>query len=441
MDSFITFGKFKCKYKYIFYSVISLLINDVAFGLNYHDVFTGVNLISLFGGDSNSFKQHLNIHLLLCYFGTVFFSIIFYKLEIMESNSVRTQSQICNANNSISHALHTIELLSMIFLWFIIERIAESIRNILKHIDFWMIELIFLTYFSKQYLQIEIYKHQKIAMLLTILPYSIKIMTIILSFLDKDNNKSQDDFLRQDGLLEIIYVVYWWLMPIGFIIDSLIEFMKAYIAINIKCHIDYRYISINKILMAYGLFGTIIYTTICSITTIIKCPTHNIYDYICITVNENGEKYFANFEEYYTFLSEKPFPKIITVFIGILGFFFYNFFSLIIIKNLTPIHFVFSFPLFYLIKKIILSISIIINKEFNLNSRSTFKIKFLLDIIADIICIFGYFIYLEVIKLNFCGLNYNLIDNIIIRGDNEQCPSEGLINDNETDIHSDYNSE
>ena len=71
----------------------------------------------------------------------------------------------------------------------------------------------------------------------------------------------------------------------------------------------------------------------------------------------------------------------------------------------------------------------------------------------DFICLFGYLIYLEVIKLNFCGLNYNLTENITIRGEDE-LPSGRLINENDTetdnqnenekeyDIHSsDYFSE
>ena len=52
MDSFITLGNFKWKYKYIVYSVIALLINDIAFGLNYYYVFKGINLIDLFPLDN-----------------------------------------------------------------------------------------------------------------------------------------------------------------------------------------------------------------------------------------------------------------------------------------------------------------------------------------------------------------------------------------------------
>ena len=42
-----------------------------------------------------------------------------------------------------------------------------------------------------------------------------------------------------------------------------------------------------------------------------------------------------------------------------------------------------------------------------------------LDEFGDIASILGLVIYLEMIELNFCGLNYNLKKNIIIRGKEE----------------------
>ena len=42
--------------------------------------------------------------------------------------------------------------------------------------------------------------------------------------------------------------------------------------------------------------------------------------------------------------------------------------------------------------------------------------KFFCDISGDIICLFGYLIYLEIIELNCYNLNYNLKKTITIRG-------------------------
>ena len=50
--------------------------------------------------------------------------------------------------------------------------------------------------------------------------------------------------------------------------------------------------------------------------------------------------------------------------------------------------------------------------------KNQFK-KFLLDQSVDVTSIIGLLIYLEMIELNFCGLNYNLEKNIINRGKDE----------------------
>ena len=42
-----------------------------------------------------------------------------------------------------------------------------------------------------------------------------------------------------------------------------------------------------------------------------------------------------------------------------------------------------------------------------------------MDISGDIASIIGFLIYLEIIELNFCKLNYNLKKNIISRGEND----------------------
>ena len=52
--------------------------------------------------------------------------------------------------------------------------------------------------------------------------------------------------------------------------------------------------------------------------------------------------------------------------------------------------------------------------------------KFLLDISGDIASIIGFLIYLEIIELNFCKLNYNLKKNIISRGENDYKFSIGI---------------
>ena len=446
----ITFGKFKHKYKYILYSAISLLISDFAFGINYHGVFTEVSLMTIFGITDVNYNQHYYIRQIFCYFGTFILSIILYKIEEKKSrgDSIKSKKEISSSLESSFNSSSGIELiyennetiyyskffvsklLFLILLWVIEEKFTEKLNSIFKHLDFWMLEFLFLSIFSKNYLAIEIYRHQKLAMLLTILPLTLKIVTIFLSFYDDEEKKNPSSFKPNDEHLKILYVLYPWLIPIGIIIYLSMKIMRAYIKTQIKWYMDIKYVSTTKLLMNYGIIGTIFYTIICTITTFTECSEgyKNINDYFCERY-DNGKKYFASFSLYFTeILFEHPFLESIILFFGILGFSFYKFYSLMIIKKLTPIHLVFSLPLFYIMRKIILSISILIN---DLNKEKYYyKIKYIIDTAGDFLCIFAYLIYLEIIKLNFCNLNFNLRENIITRGQTELSPRE-FINEND----------
>ena len=67
------------------------------------------------------------------------------------------------------------------------------------------------------------------------------------------------------------------------------------------------------------------------------------------------------------------------------------------------------------------------------------ELKFLISLSSEIFEIIGFFIYLEIIELRFCGLNKNTRINIILRGksDSEQtrnnsiCSADNIYNVNE----------
>ena len=100
-------------------------------------------------------------------------------------------------------------------------------------------------------------------------------------------------------------------------------------------------------------------------------------------------------------------------------FFLNKFFYTLIIKRYTPIHVIFSFPIQFFIEKTFLLIFTSIFFIDQLFEKENQLQKFLLDESGDIASIFGFLIYLEMIELNFCGLDYNLKKNIIIRGEED----------------------
>ena len=194
---------------------------------------------------------------------------------------------------------------------------------------------------------------------------------------------------------------------------------------------DLKYISENKILMIYGLLGSILCFIVSIITTFVECEetTSNkkdIYDDICI-IKSGNKKYFQNFYIYFQNFNSLEILKIIFL---IIFFFFNKYFSIIIIKFLTPAHFILSIPAYFIIQKIVLIINTLIRDKtfFNEKNKYNFRTeKLIFDSLGDIFSLLGLFIYLEIIELNFCKLNYNLRRNIINRGNIE------LLNFNDDD--------
>ena len=103
--------------------------------------------------------------------------------------------------------------------------------------------------------------------------------------------------------------------------------------------------------------------------------------------------------------------RLIIIVLGIISFFCNKFFYTLIIKNYTPIHVIFSFPMQFFIEKTFLLIFTAIFFRSHLFSEENQLEKFLLDISGDIASIIGFLIYLEIIELNFCKLNYNIFVN------------------------------
>ena len=54
------------------------------------------------------------------------------------------------------------------------------------------------------------------------------------------------------------------------------------------------------------------------------------------------------------------------------------------------------------------------------------KVKVLTDFFSDLVCIITFFIYSEIIELNFCNFNYNLKKNIILRGQSDDIQLQDL---------------
>ena len=107
----------------------------------------------------------------------------------------------------------------------------------------------------------------------------------------------------------------------------------------------------------------------------------------------------------------------LSLIIGVAAFVGYRINFMKIIEFLTPVHIIFATPIYYLFNKSYLCL-------FNfIYDGSAFRkdiyekeIRISLDYASDVVSLLGFLIFLEIIELNFCGLDYNLKRKILDRG-------------------------
>ena len=456
MAKYISLGKFNKNHLYIVYSIFFLILKDVITGYNYNNSFLEV----FSQGSQENFSQHIIIHDIFCYLYTFIMSLFLYRKEIkyfgenslIEDNNKENKPTKHNKHNSVykikyihldhNKVINNVKysknsiyfFIFFIFLWIAEEQLIE-IYSILKDLDFWMIELIIISYLNSKMFGLEIFQHQLLVIYYNLIPIILKIIAISLSFKDENNlDYEQNGYTyKTEGRLKNLYVIYIWLIPVGVIIYLCLITLRSYVNCKIKWFMDLKSISSKKLLMIYGIMGTIICSIVCVITTFKECEEvevnskPDIYNYICIvnlTSNNKTKKYFDSFYVYFKNL--KDFKSIIIELIKIIFeincFYFNKYYSILIIKYLTPVHLIISFPVYYLCQKITLFTNTLIRKgEFFYSDKKInyIEAKFSLDISGDILSIIGFLIYLEIIELNFCNLDFNLRKSIINRANSE----------------------
>ena len=130
-------------------------------------------------------------------------------------------------------------LFIIILIWVINEQILTYDNAIFMHLDFWMLELIIITFFMKKILNLKIYSHQKLVLYLSSIPFILKIITIIYSFMDVNNHLNENDkdnyrYSQEVNKLKLLYVAIPWLTSIGTIISIVLIVIRSYIHTKLK---------------------------------------------------------------------------------------------------------------------------------------------------------------------------------------------------------------
>ena len=333
MGKLIICGRINKYYGYIILPTIFLLLQDMVFGANYNNSFHEVNISTLS-------DEHAIIHDLFSYMFTFFSALIIYKCNkkkrknilINESANVQEQKEEEHSKKQFS------TLLFIIILWVLEEQLKQIYMTTLKNLDFWMFELIIMFIFMKKTFNVKLYNHQKLSFIIIIFPFIFKVGTIILSYINPDENDPG-----------IIYIKNRYIIPIGIIFYIFLLISDSYILTRIKFFMDTRFISISQVLMYFGLFGSIYCLIITIVSTHIKCSIYatNICEIKKID-NNNTIYYFENYEIYFSGLKDFLIREIAANLINDISFLLKYYFSLQVIKLLSPIHNIFSVPLYFL---------------------------------------------------------------------------------------------
>ena len=219
--------------------------------------------------------------------------------------------------------------------------------------------------------------HQKLSLCIIVIPsFFLRIISNGLKSKNVNNPKSVYEYIidKYNTILIILFIILYLIMIAS----------RSFGNTNIKYLMDILYVSPFKILIVYGLSGLIFALL-----------------YICFDLIFN-KKYLGELNCF----KKKVFKTLIFALIyGIINS-LKNLFDLFIIRDLSPFHLFAEYEIYYLMVQIIL-----LSHHF----IDSFKTFFFIEISSDIICFFGILIYLELIELRCCNLNFYLKKNIIQR--------------------------
>ena len=425
MSSPISCGKINKSLLFILLMSISSIINKYLYGFTYIECFYVMNIYkSLYNAiidpNKTDFPHHRLFDPLFSYLGVIFLSLLIPKQKekenieetneeenIVRSSAYTVSHELNLIHNGLKNYLHNkrgiIIFILILILWIIEENLVLIYVDIFQDLDFWFFELIIISLLFSYNFSFKVYKHQKVAMALSIGVGSIlKIYNITISL-----TSGEDKIYSRYPYVFFFIILYFSIIT-----------ARSYVNTHIKAFMDLKFISQRTLLMFYGLTGTILFLIVGLIISHSPCPNNDaMKSYICKVKYDNNIYYdnmYSYIESYKNFL-----VRLIVIALGMLSFFSNKFFYTLIIKNETPIHVIFSFPIqFFIEKTFLLIFTAIFFVQDLFKTREQLK-KFLLDISGDITSILGFLIYLEIIELNFCDLNFNLKKNIISRSESD----------------------
>ena len=427
MVMFITFGKYDSKYKYIIYYILTRLPFEYFFGNLFPD---NIKIKYL---RRDNFPNEIIIYDIFKYLTFYLLGFLFFKIEQKNQKNLilDTPPDILKKNTSLELIYNEkteLEHFSIkpvvhyIIIYILIHKLCKYYPKFgFLGLDFWMLQIIFMWILNIIQFKVKIYAHQKVAISIILIFSTLMKILQIISIFDSDENH--------------VYKDYHWLIPIGILSLLILLFIESFLFYKAKWYLDLKFISEKKIIEFIGIFGCFISFVASLISTFIKCGNDEFSSRVCL-VSDEGDLYFDNYKVFFSKIwmsNRNPFVNIVYIiilFIKLFCTFLYAYFTILIIKNLSPEHMICSDSILYFIKKVIVFIYYISIGQ--LTKKRTF------DTLAQLFSLLGTIIYLEIIELNFCGLNFNLKNKIRKRGQIEALKlSKEILKESENELYSD----
>ena len=312
---------------------------------------------------------------------------------------------------------------------------------------FWTLEIIFIVYLSYRILKTKIGNHQKVTIFLLSVLF---IFQILSTFIQRTNHECKQigenckEIYLYDNNLYIVIIKklgHFIFIPILFIIYIINYIFRDYSWVKSKYLMDIKSVPMYKILFFTGITGTIIVIICFSFVSFFPCNSYKNVDITNFTYIDSDNQvknivlstqicnlmdyddktkelkfYYDNFliflKEYNNF-NIKGLLEIVALPLYLIMNLIISFSQIMILKHLDIFILLVNVSFNYFIGRLIV---FIINK--GEEKYMTLSLFILLEL-EEIISIIAYSIYMELIELKFCKLDYDLKKNIQNRGNSD----------------------
>ena len=408
----ITIGKCSRFYLYILFSGIFKLLSLILLGDN--NAFNGG--IGLFGFcpilKNFNFMQSIDIYL-----GYLIFGLIFnhYKRENeIEGNELKLLDEKAKEFDDFLKKMTTVRNN------FIVNKPGRITKNLRKkfflaclsfvaHIEikkvlyikgfqffnFWTLEIIFIIFLMKKYFKIDFYIHHKVSVIFIVSTVSITLF--IASLLPSNISGEYGGNAYQNINIRLGSYFYFILFILLF---AFLSFIYSYSRTFSKALMQIAFISPYKLIFLFGITGLIV--------SLIAANVAYFINY-----SDNLPDYFSKLGDVYSEGKYKFFGEIFLVWPAYAFFSFMELnFEILTIYYLNPFFVLMTNNVYYIISELISFL-------LNLTGNGLSIVQFILAELSEFFAILGYMVYLEILELNFCGLNKYLRRAISEKGEKE----------------------